>query len=505
MTTHRFLIRILTTALSFLFIGCTGLYFRDAGKPPAPPPRFDLFDWPYEEYWTGIVFNGAKVGFTHFKLSPGPPGSGCFDVRSEAVLRIRFLGFDKKIHLKSFDRVAGDLSLQHFEYDYDLDGNRLVLDGRVENNRLEVRIVTRGRERLQRLPVDGPVYTTGIVNLYPLLHGLDVGRSYLYPVYDGETQTISPVTQKVVAFEKSDLFAGRAYKIITRLHGQEVSTWMSAGGEPLLEMSMGGVIIAELESRSTAEKYLAQAALNKSETLLDFSLIKSDTPIVQPHRLACLEVVIEGIEAGFEVPSDDRQQCRNSGGRIFCRIEPVNPESSAAADRSGAEAFEKYLTPSYIISSFDPKIRRKAAEIAAKADGALTQVRLLLEWMRNNVEQEPVDVFSALDVLETGKAECQGHAFLFAAFARSLGIPTRVVNGVVFSEQHQGFLYHTWVESRIGGRWTAVDPTFGQVPADATHIKFIEGENLSDLIPMANLIGKIKLKITSAKTPEEEP
>jgi hypothetical protein len=33
------------------------------------------------------------------------------------------------------------------------------------------------------------------------------------------------------------------------------------------------------------------------------------------------------------------------------------------------------------------------------------------------------------------------------------------------------------------------------VPADATHIKLVEGENISDLIPLVDLIGQIKLRV----------
>lgn len=58
----------------------------------------------------------------------------------------------------------------------------------------------------------------------------------------------------------------------------------------------------------------------------------------------------------------------------------------------------------------------------------------------------------------------------------------------------QGFLYHTWAESLVNGQWVAIDPTFHQIPADATHIKLVEGENPSELLPLVNLIGKINYK-----------
>jgi len=106
-----------------------------------------------------------------------------------------------------------------------------------------------------------------------------------------------------------------------------------------------------------------------------------------------------------------------------------------------------------------------------------------------------VDVFSALDVLEGGKAECQGQTFLFAALSRSLKIPTKVVNGIVYAPPVEGFLYHTWAETLLDGTWVAVDPTFGQVSADATHIKLVEGETPSDLFPLVELMGRISVRV----------
>jgi hypothetical protein len=69
------------------------------------------------------------------------------------------------------------------------------------------------------------------------------------------------------------------------------------------------------------------------------------------------------------------------------------------------------------------------------------------------------------------------------------------MNGLVYSEQFNGFLYHSWTESLVGSHWQVVDPTFGQAVADATHIKLIEGENLADLMPLMDWVGKVKIRV----------
>jgi hypothetical protein len=85
--------------LLVLIGGCTGKYFRAADKALPQSFDFDLSNLPYSEYWTGIVFNGAKIGFSHFTISPSASLAGRSDIRSDAALRIRFLMFDKHIKI----------------------------------------------------------------------------------------------------------------------------------------------------------------------------------------------------------------------------------------------------------------------------------------------------------------------------------------------------------------------------------------------------------------------
>lgn len=94
------------------------------------------------------------------------------------------------------------------------------------------------------------------------------------------------------------------------------------------------------------------------------------------------------------------------------------------------------------------------------------------------------------------EGECQSHAKLYAALARSVGLPARVVNGLVHLPDigKNGLLYHAWNEVYLG-RWVAIDATLGQFPADATHIKLTEGEGLAATIPLAAVVGKLQIKI----------
>jgi transglutaminase-like putative cysteine protease len=145
------------------------------------------------------------------------------------------------------------------------------------------------------------------------------------------------------------------------------------------------------------------------------------------------------------------------------------------------------------------EISSLARAIASGAASDEERIARLVAWMDVNIAKEAVDAFSAADVLRARRGECQGHSYLFAAFARALGLPTRVVNGIAYSEEHGGFLYHTWNEVWIAGRgWQPVDATFGQAHADATHVKLIEGETAAELLPLVNLVGRVRVASVSA-------
>ena len=98
---------------------------------------------------------------------------------------------------------------------------------------------------------------------------------------------------------------------------------------------------------------------------------------------------------------------------------------------------------------------------------------------------------SALDVLATLAGDCHEHTVLFTALARSLGLPTRMVAGLVY---WQGQLYyHAWPEVWVG-LWLPTDPTLGQPVADVTHLGLVEAENES-LIALGQFIGKLRVHV----------
>jgi len=119
---------------------------------------------------------------------------------------------------------------------------------------------------------------------------------------------------------------------------------------------------------------------------------------------------------------------------------------------------------------------------------------LLYAWLFEHVEKVPVlSIPNALDTLRTLQGDCNEHSVLYAALARSLGIPCRIAIGVVYSDTLGGFGYHAWPEVYHGG-WYPLDPTLGQVAADATHIKLFSGD-IESWVQLIGFVGQLQLEV----------
>lgn len=475
--------------------GCAGRseFFRDAGSPPAVAPR-PLTQWPWREIWSGVVFRGQKVGFSRLTLQPAPGGSGDWILETESALRLRFLGVDKRVSLHARDRVGPDLALQRFHHEYLLDGSRLRVEGERDGSVLAVRTTSGGAQTEKRLALEHPAVPASALALLPVLRGLRVGERTRASVFVGESQSLADAEIRVLGYERSTLFEGPAYRVSTALLGLDTESWIDREGRPLLETAMHGAMISALEDPDRARAYLVEASLAKQEALLDFSRLPSPE-VPRARQAASLRIALEGVPATLQVPASGGQRCARAGERLECRID----RRARAASADSADEARAALRPTLAAPSHERQFIELAASLEASASDPEGSVARLLAWIEANIAKEAIDAFSAADVLRERRAECQGHAYLFAALARAAGLPTRIVNGLVYMPEHAGFLYHTWNEVWFANEgWRPVDATLGQARADATHVALALGEGPAELAPLAAMVGRARVAAVGA-------
>lgn len=460
-------------------------------ESPATGLRYKLTSLPFTEYWSGVEFTGDPMGYGKLSLTPL---ADSFLIETRTELSFRMLDADKRSHYVTQDWVDANLQLQRFAYKYEMDDSLLKVAGHVAEDSLHATIVNAAGTHEQSLNLSAPVYPAAAQLLYPLLVGVQAGARYQYQVYDGESQRLNQVDQAVIAYEA--VRGIPAWRIETTMNRSHSISWLDAHGLPIYEQAANGSIVARLISPAEAQAYLEDAQKNQDEALLNYSLVRTGQTIGSPRELH--RMVIELTDLGdFILPTDvDRQQCdQQEAGTYICTIDVTihsgKPPTTASLKGS--------LATNPVVPADHRRIQELAWRVAGDISNPSERITALIDWIRANIKSEAVDSFSALDVLEQGRGECQGQSFLYTALARALGIPTRIVNGLVYAYEHSGFLYHTWAESWDGAAWQSVDPTFGQVPADATHIALLYGENLADFAPLMELMGQLQASILEAE------
>ena len=151
----------------------------------------------------------------------------------------------------------------------------------------------------------------------------------------------------------------------------------------------------------------------------------------------------------------------------------------------------EYLKETTFVQSKDPAIVALSKKIIGEQRDLLEMTRLIYEWVFKNIKKVPMITMPvATEVLSMRQGDCNEHAVLFTALSRSAGIPTRIASGLTY--RNGSFYYHAWPEVYFN-EWVAVDPTLGQFPADASHIRLLTGD-IDKQVQLISIIGKLKLE-----------
>jgi hypothetical protein len=138
------------------------------------------------------------------------------------------------------------------------------------------------------------------------------------------------------------------------------------------------------------------------------------------------------------------------------------------------------LKPTAWLQSDAPKIRAFARGIAHLDETGARKMNLLIAKATPYLGKlDFAGHFSALEALERKRGDCTEASVLLAALGRAAGIPTRVVNGLVYSrERYHGvanvFMPHSWTLAYVEGRWRSFDLALGNF--DTTHIALNVGD-----------------------------
>ena len=371
-----------------------------------------------------------------------------------------------------------------------------------------------------RMTISGPVLLPTLVPLAVALGERPrVGRSYTLAVFDPMALGPRDVTVRVQAeslFVVADSAAFdtttrrwrgaredtvRAWKLASTASGSGFSGWVDRNGRLVEIASPLGMTAKRSAYELAFENWRADNARRPRRVTADRDILEN-TAIGAGERLRDREydrlvVRLGNVDlAGYDLQGE-RQTLRGNTLVIQREARPLpEPGYRLPAADSVRARFGSELAPEPLLQSEDWDVVRLAARIAAGETDPRVVAERINRWVHDSLAKEiTVGIPNALQVMRVRKGDCNEHTQLYLALARASGLPARSAAGLAYVDGK--FYYHAWPEVWLG-RWVAVDPTFGEFPADAAHLRFVIG-GLNRQAELLRLMGALTIDVAQAR------
>ena len=438
-----------------------------------------------------IYSGGERVGASVHTIKRE---GGSAEVYEKTSLRIKLMDKIQDISTEGTYRLAGG-EVKSFEYEFESPAGGMKVTGEKAEGGYAIRTNSVSGGSGQFFKTSSAPIPAALIPEWLSAQSLKAGQEYKVPVMDpltivsGGGENALLTVHRVMAREKVEvpgLGSFGAWKIVSDVSGMEMTSWLTDSGL-IVKQEMPPGLTAYKDAEGGGSGGLAVFDIT------DITSIPSNRKLDDPRGTTYLKAEITGLppEDGFKLADGYRQF---TDGNII-EIKAGGPGENGSYPLPYGGGLGEYMGPGPLVDSTAPEIVAAASRITGGEKDAAKAAALINDWVFRNIKKEgTASVPNALDVLKTRSGDCNEHSALYAALARAAGIPTKTVSGTIYIDGR--FYYHAWNEVYVGG-WVAVDPAFGQMPADATHIKFVEG-NLSDTSRIMKAVGKINLNILEA-------
>jgi hypothetical protein len=437
-----------------------------------------------EENFAGIYFQKERIGYVKNRLTESLPDE--YTLYQDAYLYLNILNESHPVDMRIKATLSKDMLLKDFNFHFTSPFYKMDAEGKVEGKEVHFSLKT-GKETISDvIRLQKPPYLSTNSRYYLLEQGLQPGDKLKVPYFDPISLSGKDTVMEYKGREKV-LINKRIYNLhhfVETFSGIRINSWLNDEGKVIKEESPAGfVFISEPEFKATDIKVKGKEILSSVSIPLSGGIPELSGRDAVSYRLTL------PADTSFDLDKD-RQSLNGD-------ILTINLESLPDSNASSCKDYAEQLASTPYIQTKNKLIANLAQAETEYATSDIEQVKILSEWVYTNLEKRPVlGIPDALTTLSTKIGDCNEHAALFAALARNVGIPTRVVAGVTFFEG--AFYYHAWNEVCLDDNWYSVDTTKNQFPADLSHIKFVEGET-NEQVRIAALLGKLQIEIVDDK------
>lgn len=473
----------------------------------------------------GVMREGAHIGFASSTIDTMPTGIRVVDY---LVADLPVGGRIHRASARTTVELTRGLRLREFHVQLEAEQGPVVASGRMEGDStmaVVLRSGTNTKPDTQRIRVPGPVLLPNVVPLAVALgERPEVGRTITLPVFDPIGMAAKQVTLRIDAeslfvVTDSSIFdpRSRRWRVarpdtvrawhLTSSDASQFNGWVDAHGLVVRATHLGTLTLDRLPYEVAFENWRAEkrdggvgATVAADDDILESTAIAAEVRV--RRAVESLDLRLRGVDlAGFDL-SSPRQSLRGDTLRVRRETEalltPAYQLGSLTRQMPPEQrvVWQQVLRAEPLIETMDPDVRALATRIRGGVRDPREVAERINRWVYDSLAKRiTFGIPSARAVLEARAGDCNEHTQLYVALARAASLPARVAAGLVYLNGK--FYYHAWPEVYLGN-WVAVDPTLGQFPADAAHLRFVVG-GLGRQAELLRLIGNLDIDVLSAR------
>ena len=464
-----------------------------------------------------VLQKGQQIGFASTTVDTADGG---IVVADYLVADLPLAGRMHRASARTTVRVSRAMRVTSFSLDMDADLTPIKAQGRVLGDSLlllTVKGVPGQPADTQRIRLSGPIL---LPTLVPLAIALGerpkVGKSYTLPIFDPASMVskdtrIAVQAESVFVLQDSSVIDAtgrwhgarpdtiRAWRLASQGTGSGFSGWVDEQGRVVLATQLLGLTLERRPYEVAFENWKMDVAKRSGQVSPDQDIYESTAISANKmprQHLSELKLRLSGVDLeGFDVKGY-RQHLK--GDTLTITREAPEALKGAYELPNGAKAtvMSVFMDAEPLLEVDNPEIRALATRLRGKDTEPRVVAERINRWVYDSLAKRiTVGIPSALATLHARQGDCNEHTQLYVALARAAGVPARVAAGLAYLDGK--FYYHAWPEIWLE-RWVAVDPTFGQFPADASHLRFTIG-GLGKQAELLRLMGTLKIDVMSAR------
>jgi hypothetical protein len=401
---------------------------------------------------------------------------------------------DKSYYAKSFNILSNH--------------NRSITqtDGLFQNNQMKLTTTAAGQANSTVFQVEEPVYFRG--SLFDFLGAagqLKAGETFQMNIFDPETQIFTEDSFTVAQGEYKYQGKTIALLSVTRADSPEPSAFINLKGECFWEYdSRLKLVLRKIDSLEFPELQLrlGQQGMIPGKAKVSYPLRSISSQI----RLALTHLKPD------QYPLEDNRQKiseRKTTGNRSDLLLAIHRDDRDFTGKITLPVKKKELAPYLAGSSTDfiapglTEVKKITGEILGDESDGWRTAQKLVNWVSAYIHPAVLPkTLKTGEILAQKAGDSEEYAILFAALARSAGLPVRIAAGMRF--QDGIWVGYTWNEVWLG-EWVAVDPSQNQVAPDALLLKLAHGDTIAGVQKMkAGFTGNLEVDLMDVQIPEPE-